>query len=242
MTASGEVRAVEVAVEGPAVVLRGEIVPGDFERLRQLDWSKLSRVDVDLIGGSAGEALQIARLMHEREIDLRVVGVCLSSCANYLFVAAKRKSIEPGAVLGLHGALATTPLDATVIEGLRTSLRGQGVPESELDERISRVRAQRDALQTEEAKFAVQLKVNLAYYEDVKTAMLDARKRVPGEAPDYPRVWWPSANRMLHCYNIGSVMDKARPANLDQSGYHVDVKRQLLLVGDAGFQNVQHCR
>jgi hypothetical protein len=61
-------------------------------------------------GGGDGEAgLSIAEEMAKREINLIVDKYCISSCANYLFVTAKKKSLRPGAFLGFHGGLTGGP-------------------------------------------------------------------------------------------------------------------------------------
>lgn len=54
-------------------------------------------------GGSVKDALDVAREMRLNQVALQVQEYCFSSCANYLFVAAVQKKLQPGAVLGFHG-------------------------------------------------------------------------------------------------------------------------------------------
>ena len=42
--------------------------------------------------------------IHERDIDVVVDNWCFSSCANYIFTAAKNKTIKAGAIVGWHGS------------------------------------------------------------------------------------------------------------------------------------------
>ena len=63
-------------------------------------------------GGDVSAALKMAERIHTLRSSLVVSGLCLSSCANYLFLSAKEKVVLPGAVVGFHGGpirLATIP-------------------------------------------------------------------------------------------------------------------------------------
>ena len=63
-------------------------------------------------GGDVSAALKMAERIHTLRSSLVVSGLCLSSCANYLFLSAKEKVVLPGAVVGFHGGpihLATRP-------------------------------------------------------------------------------------------------------------------------------------
>lgn len=63
------------------------------------------RVDTVVLssgGGYTYEAIQIGKLLKEAEVDVVVDGICLSSCANYLFTAGRQKTIREG-VVGFHG-------------------------------------------------------------------------------------------------------------------------------------------
>ena len=54
-------------------------------------------------GGDAKTAMRIGEYIASHQIDIVVEGRCVSSCANYLFLAAKNKTVRPGAWLGFHG-------------------------------------------------------------------------------------------------------------------------------------------
>jgi hypothetical protein len=58
---------------------------------------------IDSIGGDVAAAIDLADWVHARQLDIAVTGVCLSSCANYVFPAARQKEIRPGAVVAWHG-------------------------------------------------------------------------------------------------------------------------------------------
>lgn len=64
-------------------------------------------VIVDSPGGAVESALDMAELMRARGMSIYVRGLCASSCANYLFVAAKLKVLGPDAIVGWHGSPAS---------------------------------------------------------------------------------------------------------------------------------------
>ena len=63
----------------------------------------LQRLLIDSVGGDVAAAIELADRVHARQLDITVTGVCLSSCANYVFPAARRKQIQPGAIVAWHG-------------------------------------------------------------------------------------------------------------------------------------------
>jgi hypothetical protein len=63
----------------------------------------LQRLLIDSGGGDVAAAIELADWVHARQLDITVTGVCLSSCANYVFPAARRKQIQPGAIVAWHG-------------------------------------------------------------------------------------------------------------------------------------------
>lgn len=60
---------------------------------------------LDSPGGDVATALDIADRFEGRQLEMRVVGECNSSCANYFLPLARRIVVEPGAVVMLHGSV-----------------------------------------------------------------------------------------------------------------------------------------
>ncbi len=60
-------------------------------------------VFLDSTGGDAESALDMADYIAAHKLNVVVSQYCLSSCANYLFVAGKRKIVLPDSFLGFHG-------------------------------------------------------------------------------------------------------------------------------------------
>ena len=93
--------------EGDAVVFRGSIDrEGAREFLRLSADPAVLRLVIRSQGGLVDAALDMAEAVHDRGLDVEVDGACLSSCANYVFPAGRRKLLSgPGAV-GWHGNMA----------------------------------------------------------------------------------------------------------------------------------------
>jgi hypothetical protein len=71
-------------------------------------------------GGDVDLGMDLAEWVLERGLDVEVDGPCLSSCANYIFPAGRRKVIAPGGVVAWHGSARQTnmadQLDAALAE------------------------------------------------------------------------------------------------------------------------------
>jgi hypothetical protein len=88
----------------------GEIIPGDFDRLRAsfMDLPSTARIGgviLDSPGGNIAEASRIAEGLRRTGLTVAVFGQarCVSACF-LIFAAAARKVIEPTALIGVHSA------------------------------------------------------------------------------------------------------------------------------------------
>ena len=71
-----------------------------FKRIKN---KNVTRLLISSDGGEVDAAIKLALWVFENQIDIEVRDYCLSSCANYVFTAAKNKTIHPGAVVAWHG-------------------------------------------------------------------------------------------------------------------------------------------
>lgn len=92
-----------VRIDAKTLKISGPIFESMFRHINDVLTPQTSIIQIDSEGGDTAEALNIAELMKARKIELVVDGVCLSSCANYLFVAAETRKILSGSVVGWHG-------------------------------------------------------------------------------------------------------------------------------------------
>lgn len=68
-------------------------------------------------GGSVMLGMDLGDWVYENEISIVIDRFCASSCANYIFTAAKRKGLKKDSILLWHGSSWQPDIDALVKEG-----------------------------------------------------------------------------------------------------------------------------
>jgi hypothetical protein len=84
-----------------AISFSGTIEKDELQRFLAVYQATDKKLVVDSGGGNMDAALHIALIL-EGKVDVVVKGLCASSCANYFFIAGRRKVIERG-IVGYHG-------------------------------------------------------------------------------------------------------------------------------------------
>jgi hypothetical protein len=64
---------------------------------------KISRLRITSSGGEVEAGVALGRWIFENRVDVHVEDYCLSSCANYVFPAARYKTVKQGAIVAWHG-------------------------------------------------------------------------------------------------------------------------------------------
>ncbi|MDP3543480.1 MAG: hypothetical protein Q8T11_13505 [Elusimicrobiota bacterium] len=91
---------------GPNTLLfEGVIRLGDYDGFALVFGPAIREIVVNSEGGVTSEAIRIGHAIAAGDIKVTVVEKCLSSCANYFFVAGRRREIR-GGVVGYHGNVA----------------------------------------------------------------------------------------------------------------------------------------
>ncbi|MGL4207047.1 MAG: hypothetical protein ACRCRW_13130 [Aeromonadaceae bacterium] len=97
---------VSANAESGRATLVGPIDWSKVHRLRDLvQGKKIKVLEVDSRGGDNEAAMALGYWLHDEKINLEVSRLCLGSCANYLFPAANKKLIAPGAIVAWQGNL-----------------------------------------------------------------------------------------------------------------------------------------
>ena len=97
-----------IRTRGASLLYTGLITPEAVARARGLLEAspQVGEVVINSAGGDVEAGMDFGEAIHERGLDVRVVdGLCMSSCANYVFPAARRKTIEPGSLVLWHGSM-----------------------------------------------------------------------------------------------------------------------------------------
>ena len=97
-----------VARVGDSGCFYGDVTPGAALALLALKLGQNSTLVVNSKGGDVNAALDIADYLSSSGVSVVVDGFCLSSCANYIFVAGRRKIGLQGSFVGFHGGPAIT--------------------------------------------------------------------------------------------------------------------------------------
>ncbi|WP_152984376.1 hypothetical protein [Stenotrophomonas terrae] len=97
-----------IHAEGAVIHFDGLISPASVDRVRVLLDADDSLMEFAIRsgGGDVEAGMALGGMIHDRGMDVRVVGdICMSSCANYVFPAGNRKTVERGALVLWHGSL-----------------------------------------------------------------------------------------------------------------------------------------
>ncbi len=99
----------------------GEITAQNSEMLFAL-WSssepRPGTLIIDSQGGSVMPGMDIGEWVFENNITVVVAGACVSSCANYVFTAARQKMLHRDSILVWHGSSWQKNMDEQFREGV----------------------------------------------------------------------------------------------------------------------------
>jgi hypothetical protein len=96
----------EPGIERVVLSYRGALtMPRVSEFIKSSALANASTLEITSAGGDVEAGMTLGRWIRENRIDVVVTGICLSSCANYVFLAGRRKAIQTYAVVAWHGSL-----------------------------------------------------------------------------------------------------------------------------------------
>ncbi|HTD03790.1 hypothetical protein [Undibacterium sp.] len=154
-------------IDSGTIAYEGQISKGSRQHLLRYLNDATSTLIVTSEGGSAEEGMLIAEELRKRNIRLIVEKYCMSSCANYLFLAAQQKSVNPNSLIGFHGA----PLGSLPEEKEREFQLGRLNSRSMKGEGLQ---AYLDRLAVRELEFFAEIGVDRSLYRDVDRVILAA--------------------------------------------------------------------
>ena len=217
------------------IAMRGAIAAGDADKLRQLSTHETTLLRVNSDGGDPQAAMQLGRLIRQRQFDLAIDTICAGNCALYVFPAARHKTIPAGAALALQ-ASAWQRAQAGRSQ-MRRALFEAGVAEEDIERESGALAARLGSVAALEAAFAAQLGIAPAFYRDFQQVAAlgePLRERFPDQ--DAVLSWWPDAERLQRCYGIAGVDDGTRAARLAPDGYLYVPALSALVMGDQGLR------
>lgn len=112
------------------ITFEGEIESDEYELFSTKFDSKVKTIYLNSGGGVTSEAMKIALDIVDHDITIIVNNWCLSSCANYLFLAGKKRVIQKG-IVGYHGNVKACFGDKKWKE-VEADFRAQGIDEDDI--------------------------------------------------------------------------------------------------------------
>jgi hypothetical protein len=132
---------VSIRLSGGSVVYQGELTEEGLASLRKLTEGRaIDTLVVNSAGGEIVTGMDFGYWALERGLDVTVDGVCLSSCANYVFTAGRHKTILPGSVVGWHGSAEQAGLLDQMHLEAEKGVRAKKLPPGREAEELVRVR------------------------------------------------------------------------------------------------------
>lgn len=131
----------DVWIEGDEIHYIGEMDADRNQRLFALyeqARKKPSTLAVSSPGGSVQHGLELGEWVYANALSVRISNQCVSSCANYVFTAAKSVTLAPDALIYWHGSpifddmVEGTVRGQTRWESIRRSLESRGMSASEV--------------------------------------------------------------------------------------------------------------
>jgi len=154
-------------IDRGTIAYEGPISKGSRQHLLPFLDAATTTLIVTSTGGSAEEGMLMAEELRKRHIRLVVEKYCMSSCANYLFLAAPQKSVNADSLIGFHGA----PLGSLSLEKERAfqlgKLNSRSMPGEGLQNHL-------DRLAVRELEFFAEIGVDRGLYRDVARLILAA--------------------------------------------------------------------
>lgn len=94
-------------IDSSTLSFRGKIVEGSAQELMSQLTTETRLLQITSQGGSQVEAILMGKLLSEQNMTLVVDQYCIAACANYVFLGAKNKFLQPASLLGFQN---TNPL------------------------------------------------------------------------------------------------------------------------------------
>lgn len=153
----------------------GEISQENNQRFfKHLNSRKIHHLIITSPGGEVEAGIQLGRWVYDNRIDVEVREYCLSSCANYVFPAGKRKQINAGAIVAWHGNYIHLQETGLWMDDVQSRMRTTGE-----DEKIARAHVARAVARL------VQMEKTFFSHIQVDPLLCWVGKRQPHNVADY---------------------------------------------------------
>jgi hypothetical protein len=134
-------RGITVKRNGDTVIYRGRLTEEGLKVVRKAGLGPpVTTLLIDSSGGEIVVGMKFGVWVLERNLDIVVDRACLSSCANYVFTAARNKEIQPGAVVAWHGSAKQPGLLEQLHKAEEKQIDAKGLSRRKRSKEIGRAR------------------------------------------------------------------------------------------------------
>jgi hypothetical protein len=93
-----------IVLEGTTVVYVGLLNDQNIERFLEIVRDReVLRLIISSGGGDINAGMRLGDWVFDNSVDIVIERICASSCANYVFTAGRRKTLNEGAIVAWHG-------------------------------------------------------------------------------------------------------------------------------------------
>lgn len=134
-------RGITVKRKGDTVIYRGSLTKDGLKAMRDAGLGHpITTLLIDSAGGEIVVGMDFGTWVLERRLNVVVDRACLSSCANYVFTAARKKEILPGAVVAWHGSAKQPGLLEQMHKAVEDDINTKGLSRRKRSQEIARAR------------------------------------------------------------------------------------------------------
>lgn len=156
-------------INASTIQFDGYIERGEFQKFSEVFDYSVKEIIVNSGGGNTADGIKIGLRMAERPIKVTVIGKCLSSCANYIFVAGRERELREG-IVGFHGnvkACFSGPKLQPALDDIRAQLRQEDPPlsEDEIKSVLDRFIAENEKQISDEAKLLTEIGISQELFD-----------------------------------------------------------------------------
>jgi hypothetical protein len=132
---------ITVERNGDTVIYRGSLTEDGLDAMREAGLGPpVTTLLIDSAGGEIVVGMMFGAWVLERELNVVVDRACLSSCANYVFTAARNKEIQPGAVVAWHGSAKQPGLLELLHKAVEEEIDAKGLSQRKRSKELARAR------------------------------------------------------------------------------------------------------
>jgi hypothetical protein len=198
--------------ESSVLILKGEINRNLYEYYNAKISKNIKKIIVTSLGGDVKYGIYIGKDIYDRNLDVVVRDYCFSSCANYIFLAGRKKTIEKNSIIGFHGTSFSTgggeDIEKTILNSKGNLIKIEDIM---YYKNINRSNNELFENNIADMEFFYNIKASKNILFDFSGSIVIDETKYDPKPPYQDFMFWPSSKKLKKCYNIKNVDDRFRP-------------------------------